>query len=63
MAGMFDLLRMWFRKVNPTVIVRSKIMAVQAGLLDDDGLFSQKQIDSARDRNDGQGFPGVTVQQ
>ncbi|MCA9258238.1 MAG: flotillin-like FloA family protein, partial [Planctomycetales bacterium] len=26
--GMFDLIGMWFRKVNPTVIVRSKIMAV-----------------------------------
>src|SRR6188508_547236 len=33
--GIFDLLRMTFRKVNPTVIVRSKIMAVQAGLGDD----------------------------
>jgi len=30
--GIFDLVRMWLRKVNPTVIVRSKIMAVQAGL-------------------------------
>ena len=30
--GIFDLLGMTFRKVNPTVIVRSKIMAVQAGL-------------------------------
>ncbi|MFK7820565.1 MAG: flotillin-like protein FloA [Planctomycetaceae bacterium] len=30
--GFFDLLVMSFRKVNPTVIVRSKIMAVQAGL-------------------------------
>jgi uncharacterized protein YqfA (UPF0365 family) len=29
--GIFDLLGMTFRKVNPTVIVRSKIMAVQAG--------------------------------
>ena len=29
---LFDLIRMTFRKVNPTVIVRSKIMAVQAGL-------------------------------
>ena len=29
--GIFDLMRMTFRKVNPTVIVRSKIMAVQAG--------------------------------
>ena len=30
--GILDLLRMTFRKVNPTVITRSKIMAVQAGL-------------------------------
>jgi uncharacterized protein YqfA (UPF0365 family) len=30
--GILDLLRMTFRKVNPAVIVRSKIMAVQAGL-------------------------------
>ncbi len=30
--GLFDMLGMTFRKVNPTIIVRSKIMAVQAGL-------------------------------
>ncbi len=36
--GLFDLLRMWFRKVNPTVITRSKIMAVQAGIGDNEGL-------------------------
>jgi uncharacterized protein YqfA (UPF0365 family) len=30
--GFLDLLRMTFRKVNPTVILRNKIMAVQAGL-------------------------------
>jgi uncharacterized protein YqfA (UPF0365 family) len=30
--GILDLLGMTFRKVNPTVIVRTKIMAVQAGL-------------------------------
>ena len=30
--SIFDLLGMTFRKVNPAVIVRSKIMAVQAGL-------------------------------
>lgn len=36
--GMLDLLGMTFRKVNPTVIVRSKIMAVQAGLGDDTGI-------------------------
>lgn len=33
--GMFDLLGMTFRKVNPAVIVRSKIMAVQAGIGED----------------------------
>ncbi len=31
----WDLLGMTFRKVNPTVIVRSKIMAVQAGVTDE----------------------------
>jgi uncharacterized protein YqfA (UPF0365 family) len=31
----WDLLGMTFRKVNPSVIVQSKIMAVQAGLSDD----------------------------
>lgn len=30
--GMIDLITMRFRKVNPTVIVRSMIMAVQAGI-------------------------------
>ncbi|MFP6666845.1 MAG: flotillin-like protein FloA [Pirellulales bacterium] len=39
--GIFDLLGMTFRKVNPTVIVRSKIMAVQAGLDDSSGITSQ----------------------
>ncbi len=39
--GIFDLLGMTFRKVNPTVIVRSKIMAVQAGLGDDTGITSR----------------------
>ena len=38
---MFDLIRMTFRKVNPAVIVRSKIMAVQAGLTDDPGLTTK----------------------
>jgi uncharacterized protein YqfA (UPF0365 family) len=41
----FDLLRMWFRKVNPTVIVRSKIMAVQAGL-DEDEEISTKALEA-----------------
>lgn len=36
--GIFDLIRMTFRKVNPTIIVRSMIMAVQAGLDEDEGL-------------------------
>ncbi len=39
--GIFDLIRMTFRKVNPTVIVRSKIMAVQAGLDDDEDLSTK----------------------
>jgi uncharacterized protein YqfA (UPF0365 family) len=39
--GIFDLLGMSFRKVNPTVIVRSKIMAVQAGLTDEMGITSK----------------------
>src|SRR5438093_5401475 len=30
--GLFDLIGMWLRKVNATVIVRSQIMAIQAGL-------------------------------
>jgi uncharacterized protein YqfA (UPF0365 family) len=30
--GFFDLIGMWLRKVNATIIVRSQIMAVQAGL-------------------------------
>jgi uncharacterized protein YqfA (UPF0365 family) len=39
--GIFDLLGMTFRKVNPAVIVRSKIMAVQAGLGEDTGITSK----------------------
>ena len=39
--GIFDLLGMTFRKVNPAVIVRSKIMAVQAGLTDETGITSK----------------------
>ncbi|MEO1991895.1 MAG: flotillin-like protein FloA [Pirellulales bacterium] len=39
--GLFDLVAMSFKKVNPTVIVRSKIMAVQAGLSDDSGITRQ----------------------
>jgi uncharacterized protein YqfA (UPF0365 family) len=32
--GMVDLVFMWMRNVNPSVMVRAKIMAVQAGLTD-----------------------------
>src|ERR1044071_1380745 len=40
-VGISDLLRMTFRKVNPTVITRSKIMAVQAGNYDNEGLTTK----------------------
>ncbi len=39
--GILDLLGMTFRKVNPQVIVRSKIMAVQAGLGDGEGITTR----------------------
>ncbi|MGD9127693.1 MAG: flotillin-like protein FloA [Planctomycetia bacterium] len=39
--GIFDLLGMTFRKVNPRVIVHSKIMAVQAGLGEETGITSK----------------------
>jgi len=39
--GIFDLLGMTFRKVNPAVIVRSKIMAVQAGIGDEHGVTAR----------------------
>jgi uncharacterized protein YqfA (UPF0365 family) len=39
--GILDLLGMTFRKVNPEVIVRSKIMAVQAGIGDNQGVTSK----------------------
>ncbi len=38
---LFDLIRMTFRRVNPAIVVRSKIMAVQAGLGDDEGLTTR----------------------
>lgn len=41
--GIFDLLGMTFRKVNPAVIVRSKIMAVQAGI--SDAMISGKALE------------------
>lgn len=40
-VGLWDLIGMTFRKVNPNIIVRSKIMAVQAGLFDKDGVTRQ----------------------
>ncbi|QEG37562.1 flotillin-like protein FloA [Bythopirellula goksoeyrii] len=40
-VGIFDLLRMTFRKVNPTVILRSKIMATQAGITEEDGVTTK----------------------
>jgi uncharacterized protein YqfA (UPF0365 family) len=39
--GIFDLLGMTFRKVDPKVIVRAKVMAVQAGLGDPEGITSK----------------------
>jgi uncharacterized protein YqfA (UPF0365 family) len=39
--GLLDLVRMSLRKVNPSVITRSKIMAVQAGIYDDEGLTTK----------------------
>ncbi len=42
--GILDLIGMTFRRVNPTVIVRSKIMAVQAGL--DDSMISCKALEA-----------------
>ncbi len=34
--GLLDLVGMWFRRVDARSIVRSKIMAVQAGLTDEE---------------------------
>ena len=39
--GLLDLIGMTFRKVKPDLIVRSKIMAVQAGLDDSSGITSK----------------------
>lgn len=43
--GIKDLLFMRFRKVNPAIIVRAKIMAVQAGLRDE-GALSTKGLEA-----------------
>lgn len=40
-VGIWDLIGMTFRKVRPDVIVRAKIMAVQAGLADDKELTTR----------------------
>jgi uncharacterized protein YqfA (UPF0365 family) len=39
--GIFDLLAMKFRKIDPRVIVRSKIMAVQSGLGESTGITTK----------------------
>jgi uncharacterized protein YqfA (UPF0365 family) len=39
--SIFDLIGMSLRRVNPVVIVRSKIMAIQAGLTEEDGLTTR----------------------
>ena len=44
--GIFDLLGMTFRRVNPTVIVRSKIMAVQAGLSERETGMTSKSLEA-----------------
>ncbi|MDG3002992.1 flotillin-like protein FloA [Paludisphaera mucosa] len=40
-VSIVDLVGMSFRKVNPNIIVRSKIMAYQAGLTEKDGLSTR----------------------
>jgi uncharacterized protein YqfA (UPF0365 family) len=40
-VGVLELIGMTFRKVNPHIIVRSKIMAIQAGLTEKDGITTQ----------------------
>ena len=40
-VSIWDLIGMTFRKVNPTVIVRTKIMAVQAGITEEMGVTSK----------------------
>jgi uncharacterized protein YqfA (UPF0365 family) len=39
--GLFELIGMGFRKVNPNIIVRSKIMAIQSGLTEKDGVTTR----------------------
>ncbi len=40
-VGIFELVGMSFRKVNPNIIVRSKIMAIQSGLGEKDGVTTK----------------------
>src|SRR3954447_6036625 len=40
-VGLPELIGMTFRKVNPNIIVRSKIMAIQAGLTEKDGVTTR----------------------
>ena len=40
-VGLPELIGMTFRKVNPNVIVRAKIMAIQAGLTEKDGVSTR----------------------
>lgn len=44
--SIWDLLGMTFRKVNPAVIVRSKIIAVQAGLSEEDSGITSKMLEA-----------------
>ena len=39
--GLLDLIGMTFRKVNPNIMVRSKIMAIQAGLSEKEGVSTR----------------------
>jgi uncharacterized protein YqfA (UPF0365 family) len=43
-VGLFDIIGMTFRKVNPEIILRSKIMVVQAGL--DDRIITTKSLEA-----------------
>src|SRR3954469_23206067 len=40
-VALLELIGMTFRKVNPNIIVRSKIMAIQAGLTEKDGVTTR----------------------
>jgi len=40
-VGIFELVGMSLRKVNPNIMVRSKIMAIQAGLAEKDGVTTR----------------------